>query len=571
MLSHVQVSTARRFARATFPVALLAAALLARPPAAQASASAPLAVVRDGTLQGTTVGNMDAFVGIPYAAPPVGALRWLPPQPPKTWYGRRPALKFAPHCPQLASPFGEASRSEDCLYLNVFAPHGTKAGAKLPVMVWIHGGAFVSGESNDYDPDRLVAQHAVVVTLNYRLGYLGFLATTGLDNEGHAHVNYGLLDQQAALAWVRANIASFGGNPANATVFGESAGGLSTILQVLSPAAAGLFSQALVESGAYAVLTLPSLQAAETAGNAVAKTAGCSPDDTACLRKLTVEQVLALQPVESLESLTSGPGPAVDGTVVPEAPESALLSGSFTHVPIVDGTNKDEFRLFTAELFDLRSGPITKQEYPVLVTAVLEAAGLQGDANEVLAQYPLSNYKSPDLAFSAFATDAAFCATTYITNSLLGVQTPTYAYEFADEKAPEDFLPPVSFPYAAAHASELQFIWDSFTRKGKPLSSIEHQLAGNMVGQWTTFAATGLPDSFTLPLWLPFVPEGNDLEQLVPPTPGMYYNFVGEHKVDFWQQLLLGSATSPRAGGARHYITVEHILRALATVRGPQR
>jgi len=560
---------ARRCARAVLVLGAVAVAALARPPAASAAAGVPRVLVREGALQGTTVGNMDAFVGIPYAAPPVGSLRWEPPQPPKSWQGVRPALTFAPHCPQLPSPFGRGSRSEDCLYLNVFVPHGAKPGAHLPVMVWIHGGAFVSGESDDYDPDRMVAQHAVVVTLNYRLGYLGFFATTGLDNEPHAHVNYGLLDQQAALAWVRDNIASFGGNPANVTVFGESAGGLSTILQVLSPGAAGLFGQALAESGAYAVLTLPSLQAAETAGNAAAQMAGCDPSDTSCLRKLTVAQVLALQPVESLQSLTNGPGPAVDGTVVPQAPEAALLAGNFNHVPIVDGTNKDEFRLFTAELFDLRAGPINAQEYPYLITAVLQAAGLQSHAKEVLAQYPLSKYPSPDLAFSAFATDAAFCATTYIANSLLAAQTPTYAYEFADTKAPEDFLPPVSFPYAAAHASELQFIWDSFTRKGKPLSAIEHQLAANMVAQWTTFAATGIPDSFSLPLWLPFVPEGNDLEQLVPPTPGMYYNFVAEHKTLFWQKLLLGGAVSPR--GPHHYVTLRHVLQALERVRGPQR
>jgi para-nitrobenzyl esterase len=536
--------------------------------AAQLALGPPSVVqTANGRLTGTTIGNMEAYLGIPYAAPPVGPLRWRPPQPAPRWAGVRDAGKFAKHCPQYASPFGFKSLTEDCLYLNVYVPLGTKPGDKLPVMVWIHGGAFVSGESNDYDPDRLVDRHTIVVTLNYRLGYLGFLATTGLDAENHPHVNYGLLDQQAALGWVHANVASFGGDPSNTTTFGESAGGYSTLAQVFSPLATGLFQRAIVESGAYAILSVPTLQSAETTGNAVATAAGCTPSNTACLRALSVSQVLALQPGESLASLQDGPGPAIDGTVLPQAPETALLTGSYNHVPIVQGTNHDEFRLFTAEIFDLQDGPMDAQEYPFVVGQVLQAAGLGSDTQEVLAKYPLSNYKSPDLAFSALATDAAFATPAYITDGLFALGTPLFAYEFSAENAPEDFLPPVSFPYGSAHASELQFLFDSFTRKAPPLTNGERSLAHNMVGEWTTFAATAVPDASGLPLWTPYVPGADDLESLVPPTPHLFFTFEKEHNTRFWTNLLLGEAPSFRSARVRHDVTLQDIGTAVQATR----
>jgi hypothetical protein len=185
----------------------------------------------------------------------------------------RDATRFAPHCPQSAGPFGQASTSEDCLFLNVFTPRHQQAGSHFPVMVWIHGGALVSGESNDYDPAGLVAHGVTVVTVNYRLGALGFLAHPALADANGQSGDYGLMDQQAALRWVQRNIASFGGNPHNVTVFGESAGGLSTLAQVASPQARGLFERAIVESGSYN-LTQASLASAESAGEAFAVKAG---------------------------------------------------------------------------------------------------------------------------------------------------------------------------------------------------------------------------------------------------------------------------------------------------------
>ena len=482
-----------------------------------------IVVTQDGPVRGTTVGNMRAYLGIPYAAPPVGPLRWRPPQPHARWSAPIDAVKFASHCPQPASPFGVASLTEDCLYLNVFAPARTPANAHLPVMVWIHGGAFTLGESDSYDPDRLVARGVVVVTLNYRLGRLGFFAQPGLDAERHARVNYGLLDQQHALRWVRRNIAAFGGQPDRTTIFGESAGGLSVFSQLASPGAADLFEGAIVESGAYQ-LTLPTLAASEAAGSAVAASIGCANQSAACLRALPVTQVIANEPTQTV--------PTVDGAVLPQSPGAAFATGRFNRVPIVDGSNHDEYRLFTALDFDLVGGPLTAAEYPAAVAATVGTAA----AASVLAQYPLANYPSPDIAFATFATDAIFSCPAYAANRTLTAYVPTYAYEFADENAPEPFLPPVSFPYAAAHASELAFLFDNFGPQVN-LSPDERRLAAAMVTYWTNFAKRGSPIGFDAPPWFRFFPYIRNVESLEPPTPRTITDFSKEHNCAFWASL----------------------------------
>src|SRR5579875_794989 len=298
----------------------------------------PVAGTADGAVRGLANGAVDEFLGIPYAAPPVGALRWRPPQPAASWSGVRDATTFAPHCPQPASPFGEASTSEDCLYLNVFTPSQRAAGPGYPVMVWIHGGAFVSGESNDYDPTQLVEDGVTVVTFNYRLGALGFLAHPALADANGQSGDYGLMDQQAALRWVQRNIASFGGDPRSVTIFGESAGGLSVLAQVASPQARGLFDRAIVESGSYN-LSQASLASAEAAGEAFAAKAGCASQTAACLRSLPVSTILADQDA-------AGYTPNINTEVLPETLETAFAAGDFNRVPIVNGTNHDEWRLF---------------------------------------------------------------------------------------------------------------------------------------------------------------------------------------------------------------------------------
>ncbi|MGH2999825.1 MAG: carboxylesterase family protein, partial [Gaiellaceae bacterium] len=221
----------------------------------------PTVVATDnGVVRGAIQDGLRAFRGIPYATPPVGALRWRPPQPHASWKGVRQATEFGSGCPQSLGPFGVPSTDEDCLFLNVYTPPGANPSSRLPVMFWIHGGALITGESTDYDPTALVKRGVIVVTINYRLGLLGFLAHPALSAESPTHDSgdYGLMDQQFALGWVKRNIAHFGGNPANVTIFGESAGGLSVRSQLVSPGAKGLFAHAITESGSYAE-TVPTL------------------------------------------------------------------------------------------------------------------------------------------------------------------------------------------------------------------------------------------------------------------------------------------------------------------------
>src|ERR1700684_3712959 len=341
--------------------ALVAGALVAGASAAPAAPSSPrtglVVTTTGGTLRGTMAGRTDEFLGIPYAAPPVGPLRWRPPQPAAPWTGIRDATAFAPHCPQPPSGFGVASTSENCLYLNVFTPADARAGARnLPVMVWIHGGAFIGGESERYHPAGLVGHGVIVVTINYRLGALGFLADAALaGHPGGSSGNYGLMDQQAALRWVQANIRQFGGNPRDVTLSGESSGGLSVLSQLVSPGARGLFSRSIVESGTYD-LTQATLATAETAGEAFAAKVGCASQTASCLRALRVSTTVD-------NEASAGYKPDIDGTVLTQSIGPALASGQFNRVPVINGTNRDEWRLFVAQGPVGRAPPRTPPHY----------------------------------------------------------------------------------------------------------------------------------------------------------------------------------------------------------------
>src|SRR5882757_5187903 len=383
---------------------------------AAASASGPVVGTANGAVRGLANGAADEFLGIPYAAPPVGALRWRPPQPAASWPGVRDATQFAPH---------------------------------HPVMVWIHGGALVSGESDDYLPAKLVGDGVTVVTINYRLGALGFLAHPALADAKGQSGDYGLMDQQAALRWVQRNIASFGGDPHNVTIFGESAGGLSTLSQVASPQARGLFQKAIVESGSYN-LTQASLSSAEAAGEAFATKAGCASQTAACLRSLPVSAILADQDA-------AGYTPNINSEVLPETLGTAFATGNFNRVPIINGTNRDEWRLFVA-LSELEGNPVTASNYQSMISSTLAVPAAV--AAVIAAKYPLTAFPSPSVALGAVGTDAIFACPALTIDQSVSHFVPTFAYEFNDENAPELFLPPVSFPYGAAHASEIQYVMD---------------------------------------------------------------------------------------------------------------
>lgn len=509
---------------------LIAAACVLMAAANAVAESGPVAGSEDGVFRGVTTPTMNEFLGIRYAQAPVGDLRWKPPQSPARVAGIQDATQFANHCPQPSSPFGVASLTEDCLFLNVFTPvrgHGDGPSGHLPVMVWFHGGALVVGESDDYNPERLVEQGVIVVTVNYRLGALGFLAHPALSAEaGGASGNYGIMDQQLALEWVKRNIAGFGGDPRNVTIFGESAGGLSTFSNLVSPAANGLFDRAIVESGAYS-LRLPSLATAEAQGTAYAAAEGCTDQSAACLRGLTVVQILT-------HENPGGYVTNIDGRVLPQSIDTALASGEFNQVPFMNGSNHDEGRLFVALNFVLVGITPTPANYPGLVAATLRIP--VAATGPVVALYPPgSTTLSTELALGAVITDVTFACPAHFADALTSQFVPTFAYEFNDENAPEAALPFLGFPYGAAHASELEYIFN--LQKAFPAISLtadQQQLANNMARYWTHFAATGNPNQDGTPAWPGFSLAADDMQSLVPPTPLTEFNFFTEHKCAFW-------------------------------------
>jgi para-nitrobenzyl esterase len=492
------------------------------------TAKAPVVATASGRVRGTTAGTIDEFLGLPYAAPPVGALRWRPPRPAARWKGVRDATQFGPHCPQAAGPFGMASSSENCLFLNVFTPprsRGHRGDRGLPVMVWIHGGALVTGESNDYDPTRLVQDGTIVVTINYRLGALGFLAHPALAGRpGGASGNYGLMDQQAALRWVQRNIRQFGGDPRNVTIFGESAGGLSVLSQLASHRARGLFAKAIVESGAYDLTQAP-LAAAEAAGEAFATNAGCASQTAACLRGLPVSTIVT-------NENTAGYQPDIDGRVLTQSLGTAFASGQFNRVPVINGSNHDEWRLFVA-LSELAGAPVTAANYQSMISSTLGVS--PAIAAVIAAQYPLSAFPSPSVALGAVGTDAIFACPALTVDNSVSKYVPTFAYEFNDENAPQRFLPPVSFPYGAAHASEIQYLFDlPTTAFPGVLTPDQQQLAASMKRSWTNFARRGFPSGLGAPLWPHFGSVSQRVLSLVPPKPQVETDFAAEHHCAFW-------------------------------------
>jgi para-nitrobenzyl esterase len=528
------------------------------------------------TFQGVAGNDITTFLGIRYAAAPTGNLRFAPPTPPAAVAGTVNATQFGSGCPQTASPFGIASNDEDCLFLNVYVPGSSvSARNRLPVMVFYHGGAFVFGEGSIYNPTQMAIQgNTIVVTINYRLGILGYLADAALDTVSAQNVsgNYGLRDQQFALKWVQQNISAFGGNPNDVTIFGESAGGFSVCANIVSPAARGTFQKAITESGPCAT-PLPTKAAAEAGGAQIVSALGCADataaETVACLRALPISTILAVTAgVTNGASLASlfAFFPNVDGVLIPQEPILSIALGQYNHVPVIEGTNHDEGRLFVALAFDLnpKVGPLTAAEYPTAVAAIAATAVQEGQAalaslnggntttnssstqqeiaqitQEILNEYPLKNFSSPDVALATILTDSGFSCPANISSELFSLQTPTFAYEFNDENAPMLFLPPVSFPYGATHTDELQFL---FNFPNDPLSANEQRLATTMKGYWTNFARNGNPNGSGDPTWPGLSILADDIQSLTAPTPSVEFNFAQDHKCNFWVGILVQTA-----------------------------
>ncbi len=543
-----------------YPTAVtLAAALLgaAAPLQAQGNSDGPLVQTSDGPVRGFVSNGVYQFLGIPYAAPPVGARRWMPPQPHAAWTQPLNATAFAPTCAQITTLgvfAGPANNNEDCLFLNVFTPK-LGQGEKRPVLVWIHGGGFVDGESTDYDGSKLAQQGpTVVVTINYRLGLLGYFGHPALDAEGHPFGNYGLMDQQAALRWVRRNIAAFGGDPNNVALGGQSAGSAAAYANMISPASAGLFHRAIGESGP--LLTVLSRATAETRGTNFAIAAGCGAGadaaTAACLRALPAAQIMALQGTAS----ANGPyvtGQFVDGTLIAMPADVAFATGQFNRMPVINGTVEDEgnFGIGITQYF---SGvPLTAAQYVINVTNIYSGnagpggtppAYPPGTVDAVLAHYPLSAYATPQLAYDAVTTHPSACRARHL-NQLLAPWVPVYAYEFTDRNAPYYFPVMSGFIPLAAHTIDIQFLFPLWHGGPlgipHPLTRPEEHLSDQLVAAWTNFARTGNPNGVADHPWPRYVADlDNYLVQDVPQLSTFTGSeFSANHQCDFWDSVLL--------------------------------
>lgn len=502
----------------------------------------------EGAVRGIAGSAVQEFLGIQYAQPPVGALRFAPPVPPSQHAGVLDASKFGASCPQPDSAFSiEGNNSEDCLFLNVYTPATT---GHRPVMVWIHGGAWVLGAGAQYDPTPLVRQGVVVVTINYRLGLFGFLAHPALTagSTAHASGNYGLMDQVAALRWVRANIRNFGGDPGNVTIFGQSAGGMSVFAALMNPQARGLFHKAIIQSGTRSLIQ-PTLAEAEATGVKVAGALGCpgaGSESAKCLRALSAERITALETSGSTKIGTQI-GPNLRPDDFPIALTEGLREGKFNHVPVMLGGTQDEGRFFTA--IDLARGqdkPLTAAAYVARIAATLHVS--TAIADRVAAEYPIHDYGRADYALSAIRTDGGPVCKGLVEMGYMSRFVPTYGYEFADKHAPilplnpKPFPVPQGFQLGAAHLAELQYLFAppswSGTRVSDWLTHDQLRLANEMVAYWTNFAKSGNPNHpiATVAVWPPYTTESGPFMQFYSHAPHPTDNLAIEHKCGFWAQ-----------------------------------
>jgi para-nitrobenzyl esterase len=465
--------------------------------------SAPTVQVKSGTLRGVALsGGGAAFKGIPYAAAPTGARRWRSPEPPPAWKGMRDASQFGAACPQPAQGWNNSllsNASEDCLYLNVWTAK-LAAPAHLPVMVWIHGGAFVGGAGTDpmFAGEALATQGVVVVTLNYRLGIFGFLAHPELSRESARKTsgNFALQDQIAALQWVRDNIAQFGGDPRAITVFGQSAGGMSVISLMTSPLTKDGFQRAVVESGA--ILGGPpmnSLSQAEAMGTEFA-----GSDSVAALRALPADALLQRLGAFAAAHPGARPGPIVDGYVLTEDPMAVFAEHQEHRLPLIIGNNARE-----------GFGRPNDAGLPGMIQ------GFYGE--QAPAALALYGTEDPVLGSPAaqWLTDTTFRCASVMTAARHAAQgSPVYSYHF------EQSLPGREAE-GAAHTYELPYVFGNLLSDGPlgaPFGPADRQLSNTMVTYWTNFAKHGDPNGPGVPPWPRFEPGDAAYLRLSSALPG---------------------------------------------------
>ena len=523
--------------------------------AALATTQTPIVNTTYGPIQGFVQGGINNFLGVPYAAPPVGSLRWTPPVAHATWTTPIQTVQFGNFCPQGLSQLSVGGGSEDCLYLNVQAPSNATPNSKLPVLFWIHGGGLETGSGQEYDGTSLInSGNAVFVSINYRLGILGFLAHPALAAEHKVKGvgvsgNYGTLDQQFAMQWVRQNIVQFGGDPNKIMIYGESAGGQSILTQLISPLAPS-YHAAVIESGSYAS-TFPTQSSAAAAGSQFGTTEGCSSQtDASCLRALTAAEILTAQGGTAGANLPIAPN--VDTWVVTQQPFQAIAAVNFHRVPIIDGTNHDEYRLFVSEFdfFNAFGGHPGTYTVPEYIQFVEDMTG--SFAPQVLAEYPVSSFPNPGYAVAAVGTDGGFSCNALILDALLAKYTTLYAYELNDPNAPNVFLPPDPFmpSIGDAHATEMPYLYPTYKNQVLDLgpaqfSPSQLSMASGMRSAWVSLDKYGRPLAPRGGAWPRYVTAQHNFVSLYPPSWQTRTIFAQDHKCDFWGPALLQVAGLP--------------------------
>ncbi len=485
-----------------------------------------------GAVRGVAAPGYRAFDGIPYAAPPVGPLRWQPPQSAAPWPGVRDATKPGLRCPQDIRNDPDYGRptGEDCLNLNVWTPDGATPSNRLPVLVWIHGGGFLNGSADIYDARWMATQgRIVVVTVNYRLGTLGFLAHPAL-SPGRDIGNYGLADQQAALRWVRDNVAEFGGDPTKVTIAGESAGAMSVCDHLVAPESAGLFRAAILQSGpCQAQAARPT---AERVSSEYAVGVGCTDPATvaACLRALPA-RAMQRPPFYVGFGPDELTGPVTGTARLPVDPMTAFAGNQLPRIPVLIGSNGDEFAMFAAiqYLKERRLRPYRE----------LLAAAFGAHAAAVAQRYPVERFGgSVGLAYSAAVTDSVFACPADRVASGLAHTGPVYAYEFNDRTAPApDPLRLAPFPVGASHSLELRYLFD--VGGAPPLDPAQRRLSDQMIAYWSQFVKTGAPDVVGEPAWPQLGTDPSTAERMSLQTGKLSIttDFSARHQCPFWASL----------------------------------
>ena len=495
-----------------------------------ACAGAQTAKIAQGSLKGAVEDGAEVFKNIPFAAAPVEPLRWKPPVAAKGWTGMRDATAFGPACVQPKVNFGGGAigvmmgdegsytTSEDCLNLNVRRPAGTKAGARLPVMVWIYGGGFNFGRNSQrtYTGTALVNRGVILVTPNYRLGALGFLAHPDLSSEdaNHSSGNYGALDSIAALKWVKANIASLGGDPNNVTIFGESAGGAMVGYLSGSPLTKGLFNRAISQSGVFfgpqdrgggpgAGASDTMLAQAEQAGAGFLKNAGVA----------TIAEARALPAERVLAAAAPAPGrmpvffrPNVDGWFLPKLSYELLRDGAYNSRPVLVGTNNDEGVLFAPQ-------GMPAAQFVGTIKAMWAA-----DADKILAAYPAANDAQALRSGRDLQRDSTFAWSAW-TWGRLQRGAPVYIYNF-DHRPPFPKNPQFD-EMGAPHAADLPYVFGTLNAPQMAWADSDRAISKTMIDYWTNFAKTGNPNGSGVPRWDAYAPGGDQSLHFGPSSASM--------------------------------------------------